>query len=431
MALASERFDGNEPYFVPYKYDEVVNDGYQSWDVLICDDNEKRVAQRRSLSHDKIIPWIHETNPAHDVSDESQVQVRVLFCPAPEHGWKLRGLPFSQETYDDMAKAWSLPWRFERLAFQNIPVSIRHTNFHPDGSQTRTLLLKNEPNWPFQFALAVVHNTANRTIHCICIGLGEDETENTIKTMDSALQRNLHVVANELFVPVTLMDICLILMSEKTLYSYQNLLWEIQSSTGLHGGRAWDISQNPKNESLDDAIIQLTALSDSCTRANSRVQTLKRMLVPIEEILSEQMKRDVENAEEIRHAVSLLDQAIAGSKQHLEWFQASIQSQVQTIYSLTSQVDSRTNINMAASGQGQYTLFSTSFFDFQPGDTHKVVSGWIWLYWTVTAGLTLLVYVAWCWMSGSWPSWTRWSQSQGRHWHKRTAFPEKEDRAKM
>jgi heme/copper-type cytochrome/quinol oxidase subunit 2 len=41
------------------------------------------------------------------------------------------------------------------------------------------------------------------------------------------------------------------------------------------------------------------------------------------------------------------------------------------------------------------TLFSTSFFSFQTPDKPRVVSHWIWLYATVTVGLTMLVIGAW------------------------------------
>lgn len=198
-------------------------------------------------------------------------------------------------------------------------------------TQMEALLLKNEHNWPLECTLAVMHNTTKKTVNCLCIGLDDSETENAIKSIDTQLRHTPNAVANELSIPAVLMDLCVTLMSEDTLYKYQKLLWDVQSSTGLHGGRAWDISQMPNDANLDKAIIQLTALSDSCARATSRVQTLKRMLIPIEEVLSEQIKSDPRNAEEIRHIVSLVDQSIAGSKQFLEWYQASIQSQVQTV----------------------------------------------------------------------------------------------------
>src|SRR4051794_2668467 len=42
------------------------------------------------------------------------------------------------------------------------------------------------------------------------------------------------------------------------------------------------------------------------------------------------------------------------------------------------------------------TLFSTTFFNFQHTvPDSRIVSGWIWLYFVVTVGLTVSVIVAW------------------------------------
>ena len=62
MSRASEKFGGSEPYFTPYRPSEPVNDGYQSWEVLIRHDNENEQSQRRSLTHGDIVPWIHEVS---------------------------------------------------------------------------------------------------------------------------------------------------------------------------------------------------------------------------------------------------------------------------------------------------------------------------------------------------------------------------------
>ena len=41
------------------------------------------------------------------------------------------------------------------------------------------------------------------------------------------------------------------------------------------------------------------------------------------------------------------------------------------------------------------TLFSTRFFDFRVSNSQQIVSPWVWLYFIVTVGLTLLVLLAW------------------------------------
>jgi hypothetical protein len=46
------------------------------------------------------------------------------------------------------------------------------------------------------------------------------------------------------------------------------------------------------------------------------------------------------------------------------------------------------------------TLFSTSFWNFQPGSHESVVSKWIWLYCVVTLAVTAAVMFAWRYVSG-------------------------------
>ena len=41
------------------------------------------------------------------------------------------------------------------------------------------------------------------------------------------------------------------------------------------------------------------------------------------------------------------------------------------------------------------TLFSTSFWNFQPDNGGRVVSKWVWLYWVLAVVLTLAVLAAW------------------------------------
>ncbi len=41
------------------------------------------------------------------------------------------------------------------------------------------------------------------------------------------------------------------------------------------------------------------------------------------------------------------------------------------------------------------TFFSADFFNFSPGDSKKVVSKWIWLYFVLTGAATLVIFAAW------------------------------------
>lgn len=59
VSRALEEVGGSEPYFGMRRY-ETVQHGYQSWEALVDSNNAKTTRRRRSLSHNDIIPWLHE-----------------------------------------------------------------------------------------------------------------------------------------------------------------------------------------------------------------------------------------------------------------------------------------------------------------------------------------------------------------------------------
>ena len=59
---------------------------------------------------------------------------------------------------------------------------------------------------------------------------------------------------------------------------------------------------------------------------------------------------------------------------------------------------SRLGFSVPADSKFQ-TLFNTSFFDFQIPGRPQIVSSWVWLYFAVTIGLTLIVLLAWWYYS--------------------------------
>ncbi|KAJ9643640.1 hypothetical protein H2201_008510 [Coniosporium apollinis] len=131
--------------------------------------------------------------------------------------------------------------------------------------------------------------------------------------------------------------------------------------------------------------------------------TLERLLMPIEAILQEQCKNETEDHEIVQDHMQSIKQTIAGSQHYIKWYQSSTESQVQTIYQITNQIDNGINAEIASRAAEDstnmrviaITLFSTSFFNFQPPYNPRVVSWWIWLYWTVTVALTVIVLGVW------------------------------------
>jgi hypothetical protein len=80
--------------------------------------------------------------------------------------------------------------------------------------------------------------------------------------------------------------------------------------TGLHGSSIHDNNKISCDElDLGGITRRITALSDLCTRANSRVKTQMRLLALIEEILREQVKNGTQSCRNARELESLRHQA--------------------------------------------------------------------------------------------------------------------------
>ncbi|KAF2797117.1 hypothetical protein K505DRAFT_322826 [Melanomma pulvis-pyrius CBS 109.77] len=96
----------------------------------------------------------------------------------------------------------------------------------------------------------------------------------------------------------------------------------------------------------------------------------------------------------------------------MEWnnqqLKESAQAQVQLVYALLAQKDNQISHRYGADmriisavtliflpGTFIATLFSASFWNFQPTNTGPIVSKWVWLYFVVTALLTLFVWSFW------------------------------------
>ncbi|KXL50075.1 hypothetical protein M433DRAFT_158347 [Acidomyces richmondensis BFW] len=126
--------------------------------------------------------------------------------------------------------------------------------------------------------------------------------------------------------------------------------------------------------------------------------------------------------DEVNARLDIVMEMVKGLIRRAERCQEDIQANIQTIYSMVSSRDSRLNYQAADAARKlaeftrrdstdmrvisavtliflpatfAATLFSTTFFDFAPRDPDSVVSDWIWLYWAVALGLTLVVLAGW------------------------------------
>ncbi|CAN9088031.1 unnamed protein product [Alternaria alternata] len=111
---------------------------------------------------------------------------------------------------------------------------------------------------------------------------------------------------------------------------------------------------------------------------------------------------------ELQEQVKFLEQCTTISLATCKSGKENAQSMVQTMYAMLQQRDNQLNHRYGADmrlitaitliflpGTFVATFFSTTFWDFSPDNKGTKVTYWVYLYFIVTIGLTLLVLVVW------------------------------------
>ncbi|KNG50788.1 hypothetical protein TW65_01766 [Stemphylium lycopersici] len=111
---------------------------------------------------------------------------------------------------------------------------------------------------------------------------------------------------------------------------------------------------------------------------------------------------------ELLEKVIYLRSRLEISKWAIQRDREGVQTMIQTVYAGLQQQDNQLNIRYGADmrlitiitliflpGTFVATFFSTSFWNFAPDNKGSKVSSWVWLYFLLTAGLTLLVFLVW------------------------------------
>lgn len=178
---------------------------------------------------------------------------------------------------------------------------------------------------------------------------------------------------------------------------------------------------------ITDTPRALTALTGALSVFERALAEEAKHVAFLEEILENLTHPDIEHVKEamLRHTrlrSAMISRNMAKCQSMLNTTQAMVQmvsniyyaqismsnSRIEQVYAMLQQRDNEINHRYAANvnvitaitliflpGTFIATLFSSSFWDFQPGSTGPVVSGWVWLYFVLTAALTLIVLGVW------------------------------------
>ncbi|OCL11763.1 hypothetical protein AOQ84DRAFT_178356 [Glonium stellatum] len=282
-----------------------------------------------------------------------------------------------------------------------------------------------QSNWTRNatYSLAVSYQPKVRTTYAMLHGLRQDEIDKLLE----CLKLSEEYMWFPMLLPLLLLHykgMCI----EKDIDKCYMSIWDIELRTGmpaqaLHNANAHQNTKNPIEIDSDTLTRDITSFSSEMARYQSAMDVHLPLLDSLDEITrlylsatfhDDELDRDyIERA--IRAKLAYLRTLFSGIRGRVIYHTQRAQAQRETVWSLIAQKDNLLNLRIAESTQQDSTamkiiatittvflpatftatLFSTSFFNFQPKDGTHTVSGWFWLYWIFTIVLTVIILGIW------------------------------------
>ncbi|KAF2436334.1 hypothetical protein EJ08DRAFT_644707 [Tothia fuscella] len=407
-------------------------DGHRLVEIYAYEDSTKNVFVDETLSGKQVREWVKSGAESRCADVTPTIKpthgLRLLICSPRILDRNITPLPLKPIVLKNLLERWRIPSLFLRSICRRIPIA---TTYRSTLSKTTTgLLLRTNLSWSWQYALAMSHDTTTNITTALLVGLRSDETTSLISSLKKSKHAHFHIL-----LPSILMDNAVDAVSQDAEARRGSLL-QICYATGLHGfNRIGSVGADLDDRDLLDLEVmmqKLTSLADACAGIDAVCKTQARFIDAVTKfettIGTLKDERTGEEFFENGQRLDFIGQLLKGIESKVGYTKTSAQGQVQTIYSLISQKDSRAHIASAEAtrqiadesrkmahltrrdstdmriiaavtmvflpGTFTATLFSASFFDFTPTD-HGLVSSWIWLYCVITFILTLFVLLAW------------------------------------
>ncbi|PVF91183.1 hypothetical protein CPB86DRAFT_770930 [Serendipita vermifera] len=422
-------FERRKDFFSPI-------DGHRYLEILKYSDGTGLEFHEGSLSEDLISHWLlqEEALPRGNVSMKSRL--RVLILP-PRALYGTRTLPLSKKTVQTIQDVLHVPNSYFRAYYEEQSVAIR---FKPVKSSSSTIgfIFRSEAGWDWDYCLCVVHDCVSQTTHAICMGMNPEEIHQFREYLVVSRAFSVH----PLFVSIAIADLTSLIAGRRIDSDEAELnAIRVRIKTDIHIYVDKNTRITPEEANFGEITLQLTSLSASSAALTSFLTTQLRVIDIIGGNLLQEQGHGGQNqdqscshiVEELTERVSFIKEALQSARQYNQYNAEVTQAQVQTVYNLTSQRDSGTNLKISrlAARQNHFnmiiasatrrdsidmrviagvtlvflpgtftaTIFSSSFWNFQPSNNGRVVSPWIWLYCVVTGVLTLIVLALWRYLS--------------------------------
>lgn len=409
------------------------------------------------LDEADVFEWIDQNTP--DVRHHQGHTLRFLIGSPEEHhsDVEMLPLPLSSSTYKSVCKSWHFPTEFLRMMLSTLPLASFFEMHDTHHRPLQGLMLRGARSRDWNFCLGLVHSPEIATTFALCNGMQLHEIDKLLICLKQSSQH----FRDPMLLPVFLLELRVHFFAallERRAVGIE----EIEYATGMRHGFSTDPRRNAlidrerkdQVKSLDfDPITQkLTGVTGTLSFCDMTFSSSKRALDVVLRLSPESQIHGPSDAGDIsqtalKRRIDYLDCLIAGSQSHCAVLSDRTKAQVQTVYSMIGQRDNRLNIETAAAsreiaatglfhnqamkvlaedsrkiavltrrdsldmriiaavtlvflpGTFMATMFGSGFFRFFPENSTKIVSGWVWLYWVLTLGVTAIVLLVWWFFS--------------------------------
>ena len=342
-----------------------------------------------------------------------------------------------------------LPSLFPRAICHHIPIATSFESLR--GTGRYGLMLRTNLSHTWQYALGIAHEPNEKSTNAVLLGLHSWEVDEVLQAIRQTPRADM---ACPIALPCILVDRALGAMVKDVESRRQDLTKICQQISGIHGfprqrmkPTTLDSSSGEDDEddesrwereelNLDESMKRLTGMSDVCAGVSAVCKMQYDFVKELSSLLSRWEHGPGGAASEAaigRGAAQQLrffEHFLVGIESKVLYIKNSVQGQVQTIYTLISQRESRSQMALAQTTRRLAeltqrdstdmriiaivtliflpatfvsTFFSTTFFDFRPDNNdHAVtshVSSWVWLYFVLATTLTTLILCMWCYIS--------------------------------
>ncbi|KIW70713.1 hypothetical protein PV04_02957 [Phialophora macrospora] len=396
---------------------------------------------------------------SHDgTTGRGRIRLRLLIGSPEEHSSdaEILPLPISRGTFETIRTTWSMPTELLRMMLSTLPIAVPIWTVNGLAQPINGLMMRSARSRDWNFCLGLVHNAETETVHAIVNGLQADEIGQLLTCLRESRSCLSDPMILPIFLLELKVHYFAVLLENRAerierIELATGMKHEFSPSAGRKEERHRERERLLKQLDFDEITQKLTGGTGtlsfcdmtfaSSLGALEHVCSVRDRIRNLPNLRPDRINATSTNAIDTR--VAYLRELIVGAQAHGGVLSARTKAQVQTVYSMIGQKDNKLNIETAAASRkiaeislGQNTamtdmaedsrniafltrkdstdmriiavatllflpgtfmaaLFSAGFFNFSPGESGQVVSRWIWLYFALTGGATLIVFCGW------------------------------------